>query len=709
MITLVRNPFLTVELQDNIAIIWLDQQDSPLNKISPELVLSFAKVVDEIEHNAEIKGAVLISRKKDFIAGADIEQFLRMGPGEAAESGMIGHGILNRLAASKKNYIAAIHGACMGAGLEIALACHGRIAVEEKSTVFSLPEVKLGLLPGGGGTQRLPRLIGIRQALEIMLTGKNVYVYEAETLGIIDRTCTSDQLLDQAKKIANAPRIRRKSKLSFSQKLTEMLPATRALIFQKAREKVMEKTQGNYPAPLHIIDCVEAGFRSGVRRGSHMEIQFFDELVQSNVSRQLIGVFFSMTEMKKNPYQTAFTPIGQIGIIGAGRIGAGISVTSAINGFDLRVKDLSKAPLDKVLTQLQADLQRRLQKKALTITESNRIAENVYTDTSYSVFSGADIIIETAEENLALKQQILRETEAVTPSHCLFATGTASLSVSEIASVSQRPSQVVGVNYFYPVSDTLLLEIVTTEKTSEQTIASVFDMGVRQGKTCIVVKDGPGFYTNRILAAMLNEAMILLEEGGEIAKTDFVMQKFGFPMGPHALMDLLGLDILHKGTSGALQNLFESRGGKFGVNLGKMVEEGYFGRKNNRGFYQYTTGEDGKKVKGEINREVYKLLGGTKRRTFSSIRIQHRLALRLVNEAAYCLGEGIIRSPRDGDIGAIFGPGFPAFLGGPFRYADSMGIPKILHMLRELEDDFGSRFKPAPIFSDLAEQGMRFY
>ncbi|MDX2249740.1 MAG: enoyl-CoA hydratase-related protein [Bacteroidia bacterium] len=708
MITHVRNPFLTLEFQDNIAIIWLDQEGSSVNKISPELVLSFARILDEIEHSPQIKGAILISRKKDFIAGADATRFLNMSHGEAAEASMIGQGILNRVAASRKNYIAAIHGACMGAGLEVALACHGRIASEGKNTVFALPEVTVGLMPGGGATQRLPRLIGIRPALEILLTGKNIYTPQAYELGLIDEVCAPDQLLERAKKMAAEPRIRRKGRLSFSQKLTEMLPATRSLIFQKAREKVLEKTHGNYPAPLHILECVETGYRRGVRRGSQMEIHFFDELVQNNASRQMIRVFLALSEMKKNPFQVSFNPLQKIGIIGADYTATGVALTSVIKGFEVRLKDISPELLDSVSDKLRFRLNHTLHQQAFTSTETQKIAENFHTGIHYPIFSGADIAIEMTPEDIYQKQRILAEAETLLPSHSVYAIGVSMFSISEIASYAQRPSQVVGVNYSYPIPDSRLLEIVATPKTSEETLARVYDMGIRQGKTCIVVKDSPGFYTHRILASMLNEAMLLLEEGGEINKTDKVMQKFGFPEGPFSLMDIIGLDFLQK-TSVPLKTLFEARGGKCCETLENMVKNEYLGRKNNRGFYHYSTPESGKKIKGEVNPEAYQFFGGSRRHTFSSIRIQHRIALRMVNEAAYCLGEGIIRSPKEGDIGAILGLGFPAFLGGPFRFADSMGVPKILHMLRELEDDFGSRFKPAPIFSELAEQNLRFY
>ncbi|MEZ4829635.1 MAG: 3-hydroxyacyl-CoA dehydrogenase NAD-binding domain-containing protein [Bacteroidia bacterium] len=709
MITLARNPHLNVEIRNNIAVIWLDQQDSVVNTISPELILAFAKVVDEIEKNDSIHGVVLISGKKDFIAGADVSRFLKMAPEEAAESGMIGHGILNRIASSRKNYISAIHGACLGAGLEIALACHGRIATNEKTTCFGLPEVKIGLIPGGGGTQRLPRLIGISPALDMMLSGRNVYVHEASRLGLTDIVCNREQLADAAIQMAKKSRIRRKSKLSFSRKFIELLPATRALIFQKAREKVMEQTLGNYPAPLRIIECVETGFRSGQRRGAQMEIRVFEELVQSHTARQLMQIFFAMTEMKKNPFSTPARPVKQIGIIGAGRIGGDIGIMNALKGFETRVMDISTTALGRFSDRFRSALSQKINKRAISASEADSNARNVTVDTDYNIFASADIVIETATEDLALKQRLLRETETVIPSHCIYATGTSALSVSEIAGKSRRPSQVAGVNYFFPVRDTVLLEIITTDQTSDSTLAALYEMGISQGKTCIVVKDGPGFYTNRILAAMFSEAIRLLEEGGDISKIDFVLQKFGFPVGPFTLMDKLGLDILNNANSGKIHELFVLRGGNSCTGLEKMVDAGFLGRKNNKGFYLYQIGKDGKKEKGEVNRQVYPLFNHKNRRAFSSIRIQHRVALRMLNEAGFCLGEGIIRSPRDGDMGAVFGPGWPAFLGGPFRYADSMGIPKILHMLRELEEDFGSRFKPAPIFSELAEQGLRFY
>ena len=541
-----------------------------------------------------------------------------------------------------------------------------------------------------------------------MLTGRNVYVHQAFEFGLIDRMCGKDELLEKAILLAEKGKIRRRRKRPISQQLIEMIPATRNLIFQKAREKTLEQTKGNYPAPEKIIDCVEAGFRRGVKKGAQMEIRLFDELVRTPVARQLIQLFFSMTELKKNHLEEHAKKVKKIGIIGAGKMGSGIGVVSALRGFSLAIQDVEDAPILDIRKSIREALDKRVGRKAISGYEADEIFSRIKTGFGTDLFEDVDMVIETAQENLELKQQLLVETEEVIPEGAIYATGTSGISIKDIARASQRPEQVIGLNYFYPVQDMMLLEIVTTPQTPDWVIATATEMGIAQGKICIVVKDGPGFFTNRILAAMFRETMTLLKEGADIVKIDYVLEKFGFSYGPVALMDRIGFEVLHYGNKGRVEELFESRGYEQTNFMARMVEKGYLGKKNGKGFYQYDE-SSGRKVKGEVNKDIYEFFGGRKRRAFSSIRIQHRIALSMVNEAAHCLGEGIIRSPRDGDIGAIFGPGFPPFLGGPFRFADSMGMSKMIHMLRELEEDYGRRFAPAPIFHELAEQGLKFY
>jgi 3-hydroxyacyl-CoA dehydrogenase/enoyl-CoA hydratase/3-hydroxybutyryl-CoA epimerase len=704
--------FVSIEKQDNVAFVWFDQQGEDVNKLGPGVVPVFKEVFEELNHDKNVKAVVLISNKKDFIAGADIEYFLSMTePGVAEQFIREGQELLNQIATSRKPVVAALHGASMGGGLEVALACHGRIASTDKSTKFAMPEVQLGLMPSAGGAQRLPRLVGLQNGLDMLLTGKNIFVPKAKKMGLIDRTIHTPGLKRAAREFAQeliGKPIIRQSKQPLSARLFENNIVTRNFILTAAEHKVWDQTKGNYPAPFKIIDTVETGLRKGIDEGLKKEAKGNDELMRSPQGKQLMRIFLAMTEMKKNPLKEQAKDVQTIGMLGAGFMGAGIAQVSVTNDIEVLLKDVDEDTIASAKKSIWDDFQRKVKKKAMRPAESEELITRVNSELDYDRFGKADLVIEAVNEDINLKQKILKETEDNTREDAIFASNTSALPIKRIAENAQRPSQVIGMHYFSPVPKMPLLEIIVQDNTDKWVEATALELGIRQDKTCIVVKDGPGFYTSRILAPFLNEALLLLEDGVDIEQLDHSMKRFGYPVGPIALLDEVGIDVAAHVMSGELMDYYRQRkGARPSEVLPKLHEAGYSGRKNQKGFYKYDA--SGKKRKGLINQKIYEFFGNPVKKAYVEEEIQYRLALQMVNEAAMCLEEGIVQSARDGDIGAVFGLGFPPFLGGPFRYLDSLTCQRAVEIMEDLKKRAGERFEPANIIREKAIKGEQFH
>ncbi len=709
--------YAQIEKSEDIAIVWLDQENEKVNKLSLDMLVEFNGLLDELEQDAGLKGVVLISRKKDtFIAGADLDKFLQITrPEQAEEISRKGHALLKRLETFPRPVVAAIHGAALGGGCEVALACHYRIATDDPKTLLGQPEVKLGLLPGGGGTQRLPRLVGLQRALDIMLTGKNIYPRQALKMGLVDSLIHPYGLLQAAKmavmQLAESP-LQRKKKLPRSMKLLESTPVGRKMIYKKAREKVLQQTRGNYPAPIKILECVEVGMEKGMEAGYAAEEKKFGELMVTPQCKQLIRLFFAMNAKKKNPHRKQAREVKKIAVLGAGLMGSGIAGVSIQQRFPVLMKDINYEAVGKGEKAIWQSLDQKVRKHILSQFERDKIFTRLTGVIDYKGFEHVDLVIEAVFEDLEIKHRVLQEVEAVAKKELIFASNTSSLPIKDIAAKSRRPEQVIGMHYFSPVPKMPLLEIIVTDKTADWVTATAVEVGIRQGKTCIVVHDGPGFYTTRILAPLMNEAIVLLEEGAAIEVIDEAMKQFGFPVGPMTLFDEVGIDVGAHVTR-VMSGFFERRGIQSNKTIQKLYEEGYYGRKNKKGFYKYDGASKtwlarrGKKK--EVNLEIYRFFGGPKRKPIQPKEIQDRLSLVMTNEAAYCLQESILQSPADGDIGAVLGLGFPPFLGGPFRYMDSLGVENVLAMLEKYEQKHGPRFKPAEMLKEMVTGKKKFY
>ena len=703
--------YIKREVSNGVAFLYLDQKDSKVNVVSPTLIDVFEQIIDEILADDTIKAAVFISAKKDFIAGADIQSFKADKVGDFQPISRKGHNLLAKLENSSKPFVAAIHGTAYGLGVELPLACAGRIATNHRSTKFALPEVKLGLLPGAGGTQRLPRLVGLQASLDMMLTGKNIFSGKAKNMGLVDELVHPSKLKVAAEKLAlklvGKP-MKCKRKVSALNKFLDHTPVGRSIVYKEARKKVLRQTLGNYPAPLEILNCIETGLKKGTKAGYEAEVIKFEELMIGSVSKELRNLFFAMTDKKKNPWAEHTDTLRTLGLLGAGFMGSGIAEVTLDKGIDIVLKDINPDTIQIAKKALWKSLSIKVKRKSLTKVEAKNAIAAVKGQLDYTDFDKVDVLVEAVFEDMGMKQKILAEVEKYTKEDLIFATNTSALSIEEIGKFAKHPENVIGLHYFSPVSKMPLLEIVKTPNTSDRAIATCYDLGLKQGKTNIVVNNGPGFYVNRILAPYLNEAMLLLQEGGDIISIDRTMKQYGFPVGPFALMDEVGIDVGAHVMTGDLAEMFKKREGAI-MNDGLILmnEAGFKGRKNQKGFLAYD--KKGKKVRGKANAAAYGFFGNPAKTKLDPSDVQLRTTLLMVSEAVLCLQDGIIESVQDGDLGAIFGLGFRPFTGGPFRYIDQVGADFVVKELERLRATYGERFQACDLLKEHAVSGKKFY
>jgi 3-hydroxyacyl-CoA dehydrogenase/enoyl-CoA hydratase/3-hydroxybutyryl-CoA epimerase len=570
-----------------------------------------------------------------------------------------------------------------------------------------VPEVQLGILPGGGGTQRIPRLIDLPNALDMILTGRQLDAARAQKLGLVDSVCDQEVLLAVAEKYARKAKPVRKQALK--DKMMKSFPV-RQIIISQARKKLMKVTKGHYPAPLKILKTIDQGLATTLQKGLEIEAKNFAKLLMTPESNQLVNIFFATTDLKKDSGVNSAVvarDVDKIGVLGAGLMGAGISAVSVDKAkLDVRLKDVSVEGLEKGVAYVGNLFDKKVARRRLKKNQRDAIMARLTISTGYSGFASADVVIEAVFESLSLKQKILADIEGVTGGReVVFASNTSALPIDEIAALAKYPERVVGMHYFSPVEKMPLLEVVKGSKTADWAVATAVALGKKQGKTVIVVNDGPGFYTTRILVPYNMEAVRIVLEGVRIESVDRAMENLGFPVGPIKLMDEVGIDV----GEHIVQTLHESFGERIPMidGMDKLVADKRMGRKNQRGFYDYAGPSKGKKV----DTSIYQIVGisnpGSNR--MSESEISERLIMSMVNEAAFSLQDRVLRSARDGDIGAIFGLGFPPYLGGPFRYMDALGINEVVERLTALEAKFGKRFAPAMILTEMASNGEKFY
>jgi 3-hydroxyacyl-CoA dehydrogenase/enoyl-CoA hydratase/3-hydroxybutyryl-CoA epimerase len=689
---------------DGIGRLVIDRPDDSVNAIDLDLVEHLAEAVRAARACDTLRGLLLVSAKPDqWVAGADLKLITRASEPERIEAvSRRFQAVLDELAWLPCTSVAAINGAALGGGLELALACDYRVGAEAPSVSLGQPEVNLGLVPAGGGTQRLPRLIGLERALDLILSGRRLNARRARRAGLLDEVVHPTVLEAAARGWAARPKraLDRRLRLGLSRRaavdLAEQTPAGRQVIYRQARKSVLERTHGHYPAPLRALEAVEIGFERGMAAGLEAEVRAFGELAVSPTARHLIWLFLATQRQKhKGPSPSGRGEIGRLGVVGAGFMGAAIAEVGAAAGLSVRVRDVSPDAVARGLANIREMIDDGVARRRFEPREGRDLLRRVSGTTDYSGFSRADLVIEAVFEDLGLKHQVVRDLEAVLPPEAVIASNTSAIPIQDIARVAQHPERVVGMHFFSPAQRMPLLEVVHPPAAADWAVDAAVAAGTQMGKTVVIVGDAPGFYTSRVLGVMLNEAALLLGEGARVEDVDRAMSAFGFPVGPFVLYDEVGLEVaLHAGESVA--RAFGDRIPPARI-VQDLVAAGHTGRKAGAGFYLWREpSRVSRLVTGRADRApnpaVY---AGAPRKKVTDVEIQERLVLLFVNEAVRCLDEGVLRSPTDGDLAAVLGLGFPPFRGGPFHYADAIGADALANHLRGLAATHGSRYAPA--------------
>ncbi|MGH7443903.1 MAG: 3-hydroxyacyl-CoA dehydrogenase NAD-binding domain-containing protein [Longimicrobiales bacterium] len=707
---------LTLELlSDGVAWLVFDRAESRVNLLSEGVMTRLDALLDEIERAAHAQSvhAVIVRSGKDgsFIAGADVNVIGSItDPAEAEAKARRGQRLFRRLERLPVPTIAAVDGVCLGGGTELILACSYRLASERPETSIGLPEVQLGIIPGFGGTTRLPRLVGLRAAFDMILTGRAVNARKAQRIGLVDEAVPIPALYTRAEAVARAfihgrpPE--RHDRRNLAMRALEVTPPGRRILFDQARKQVMKQTKGHYPAPLAALSVMKESVGKPIDEALDIEARAVGTLIAGDVSKNLIHVFHLMEAAKKaSPEGAEPRAVERAAVVGAGVMGGGIAQLLAAKGVAVRMKDIQQDALASGLRHAREIFDKAVQRRRLQRREAAHAMQRIAPTLDYSGFAQADLVIEAVVERMGVKQQVLAEVEDRTRARCVITTNTSSLSVTEMQSTLARPANFCGMHFFNPVHRMPLVEVIRGAMSSDDAVATVFALARTLGKTPIIVEDGPGFLVNRILAPYLNEAGWLLADGASIEAVDRVLTRFGMPMGPLRLLDEVGFDVARH----AAQTMHESFGERLAPSppLVALEHTKMLGRKGGLGFYVYEHDEEKSR-----NDALYDALGAAvpaERSTLGDAEIRDRAVLVMVNEAARVLEDGIVRGPGDVDLGMITGTGFPPFRGGLLRYADSRGLASITQRLQGLAERLGPRFAPASLLREYAQQGRGFY
>jgi len=691
-----------IQRNGDLAVIWFDLPGEKVNKFSSTVMMEFADIVGEMEKSTDIKRIILASGKPSiFIAGADVSEFSKAtSPEQAKEYTRFGQQVFHRFSKLPQTTVAAINGAALGGGCEIAISCDWRVMSDSPKAQIGLPEVKLGIFPAWGGTTKLPRLIGLPAALDIILNGKMVDGKRAKRMGLVDEVVPQGILLDVARQFAARGKRRGGTQTKF---YIEGNPLARGVIFSKARKAVMQQTRGQYPAPLAALEVMDYGMSHGVERGLAREVDAVIPLIMGEVAQNLVRLFFLMEDAKKEKIPANPVDVTEAGVLGAGVMGGGIAQIVADKTDALvRMRDINWNAIAGGMKAAARVWKRKLERRRMTRGEMQRKLARITGTTDWSGFERCELVIEAVVENLDIKKQVRDEFQALARENAIFASNTSTIPITQIAEGAKRPENVVGMHFFNPVDRMPLVEVIRGAKTSDAAMVTVANFARKLGKTVVYCNDGPGFVVNRILGPYMNESGFILEEGNSIESIDAAMLDFGMPMGPMALLDEVGIDVAAK-VAKILGAAFGERGEQSGV-VDKLYADGRHGKKNGKGLYLYENG----KRKGP-DPSVYKVLGIKSTHPAEAKAVVERMLLAMINEAALILDEKIVASAAELDLAMIMGTGFPPFRGGLLRYADSLGLPYIVARLDDLSLKHGKRFNPSPPLRRLAERGGKFY
>ncbi len=701
---------------DGILHVVFDRQGGKVNLLNAEILQGLGELLDDVRGRDEVRGLLFTSAKPgSFIAGMDVDQIASVNDSyKGAESARFGQAVFQKIADLGRPSACAIGGTCLGGGTELALACTFRVASDDRAVRIGLPEVQLGIIPGFGGTQRLPRLIGLTPSLELILSGRRVDARRARKLGLVDLLVPGPYLEREALALLErairdgqtqvASKLRRRT--SLARLLLERIGPLRNYVLEQARKRTARKASArDYPAPFRAVEAIGAAFVQPLPQGLDFEARLEGELITTSTSKNLIWLFKSQTALKQDGAGVRATPrrIGKAAVFGAGIMGGGIAQLVADRGISVRLKDVRYEAILTALSTAHGIWKRRLDRRRIDRRELEQKMAFIAPTLDDSGLQHVDIVIEAVVEDLEVKRKVLAEAERRIDQRAVFASNTSSLPISDIASHAMRPERVVGLHFFNPVHRMPLVEVIAGSFSSPESVATAHAFAIKLGKVPIVVKDGPGFLINRILTFYLNEAMRFLLEGVRIEALDSAMKTFGMPMGPFELMDQVGLDTAGH-VARVLRAAFQERVEGTEAVLDTLVGEERLGRKNGRGFYLYKNGKS-----TVPDAEIYKLVGSPIVREIPAETLQERMVLVMVNEAALCLEEGIVRQPRDVDLGMVMGTGFPPFRGGLLRHADEVGIPIVVDRLARLADAHGGRFRPVLGLQEMVRRQRRFY
>jgi 3-hydroxyacyl-CoA dehydrogenase/enoyl-CoA hydratase/carnithine racemase len=700
---------LQIELKDGVAVFTMD--NPPVNQLSHHFVQELVEAFTEAYGDEEIKAIVLTGSGKNFIAGADITQIKDVKTKkELLPRLKKNNQFINAIETGPKPVIAAINGNCLGGGLEIAMACHYRLAAQGVN--LGQPEVQIGLIPGAGGTQRLPRLVGLRYALEMITIGKPIRTEVAHTRGLVDEVAAPDQLVDLAKKaarrfISGEIDIKLRTTRNRHDRLPSAAEKKGMIEIAKAMTAVQAK---GYIAPFKAIEAFEKGLSYDIDADMETEAQLFADCVVSDVAKNLITIFLNTRSAGKLPRIEGLEPakIKKVGMLGGGVMGSGIVNVLLKGGFDTVLWEINEEALEKALVSIRKTFDYPIKKKKMTPADLQDLLNNqLQTTASLEDMKDVDLIIEAVLEDMQVKQEIWQQLEGICRDDVIFATNTSALPITEMASILADPGRMIGMHFFDPAHRMQLLEVICAAKTSDQTLATTVAFSRTIRKIPIVVNDGPGFYVSRQLGGLMGGAVYLSADGVDGAAIESAMTDFGMPMGPATLADLTGIDINYH-----VNKNFEKRlGARYKVHpLTELIyQTGCFGRKTGAGYFDYSGDQPAPNPK--VVNVVRKYLQDNRisPREMSKDEIIGVMLSLGINEAALMIEEGICDRPQDMDLALIYGLGYPPYRGGILRYADKWGLKNVYQKLVDLEKQYGPRFKPADLIKEMAETGKTFY
>ena len=700
---------IAVDLRKDVAVFTMN--NPPVNQLSKHFVIELADAITEAYGDDDIKAVVLTGTGNNFIAGADITQIKDVKTKDEISSGLKeGMKFFNGIETGPKPVIAAINGNCLGGGLEIAQVCHYRVAT--RGVNLGQPEVQIGLIPGAGGTQRLPRLIGLPNALEMITIGKPLTAQKAFIRGLVDEVVEPEKLVETAVKAAGRFI---SGELKLANRITryryDRLPSAaekKALIdFTKAMTAV--KARG-YIAPFKALEAMEKGLNYDIEPDLEIEADLFADCVVSDVAKNLIGIFLNTRSAGRLPRIEGIEPpkIKKVAQLGGGVMGSGIVSVLLKSGYEVVLWEINEGALQKAITAVRKTYDYPIKKKKMTQADLNNMLESqLTTTTSLAELKDVDLVIEAVLEDMKIKQDIWQQLEKICRPDVVFATNTSALPITEMATMFNDPGRMIGLHFFNPAHRMQLLEVICAEKTSDQTLATCVSLARSIKKIPIVVNDGPGFYVSRQLGGLFGGAVFLSADGVDGAFIEEAMKDFGMPMGPAALADLTGIDInYHVGKN------FEKRlGERYSVHpLTEVVyKTGCYGRKTGAGYFDYSGDQPvpnpkvGEAIKGYLKEK------GVSLKEISNQEVVDLMLANAINEAAYMMEEGVCDRPRDMDLAMIYGTGFPPYRGGIMRYADKWGLKNVYEKLLILEEQYGIRFKPANMIKEMAAEGKTFY